>query len=103
MMNTSPTIEIVMFKLKPDADEAAFLAASDAVLQDLRAASGFMRRELLQNDDGQWIDLVYWNSLEEAHHAAEMMPTWASAGAFISMLDEQSVTLLHLQRRREYH
>lgn len=101
-MNRSPTIEIVQFKLKPGTDEAAFLAASDAILQNLRAASGFIRRELLKNDDGQWIDLVHWNSLEEAHHAAEVMPTWPSAGAFISMLDEQSITMLHMQREREY-
>lgn len=64
-MNNHPTVEIVQFRLKPGVSEADFLAANEPVQADLQKTSGYIRREMLRNDDGQYIDLVFWNSLAE--------------------------------------
>ncbi len=97
-MNQSLTVEVVLFKLKPGVEEAAFVRASDALLPVLRAMSGFVRRELLKGEDGQWIDLVHWNSLAEAQAAAEQVPHLPACHPFLGMIDETSVTMLHLQQ-----
>ena len=48
-MTQRPILEVVLFKLKPGADAAAFLAASEAVMPDLRTMRGFIRRELFKD------------------------------------------------------
>jgi hypothetical protein len=95
-MSNKPTIEIVLFRLKPGVNEAAFLEANRAVQADLQKASGYLRREMTKNEDGQWLDLVYWNSLAEAKQAAEAFPTWPSTQRLAGMIDESSINMLHV-------
>ena len=65
-MQNGLTVELVTFKLNEGADEAAFLQAADAVMADIRQLPGYVRRELLKGDDGQWIDVVHWRSRADA-------------------------------------
>ncbi len=92
------TIEVVLFKLKPGVEAMAFVAAAEAMLPDLRAVPGFVRRELLRGDEGLWVDVVHWRSLSEALAAMDLMVTQPSAGPFMAALDEQSIEMLHLQQ-----
>ena len=94
-MQNGLTVELVTFKLNEGADEAAFLQAADAVMADIRQLPGYMRRELLKGDDGQWIDVVHWRSRADALAAAELFNTLPSAQAFGSFLDFTSLTMLH--------
>lgn len=90
--------EIVLFKPKPGVEDMAFVAAAEAMLPDLRAVPGFVRRELLRGDEGLWVDVVHWRSLPEALAAMDLMMTQPSAGPFMAALDEQSIEMLHLQQ-----
>jgi hypothetical protein len=64
------TIEWAPFTLVNATDEARLLSASDALQRDfLSKQPGFVRRELLKGRDGQWVDLVYWESDEAAAEA----------------------------------
>lgn len=92
------TIEVVLFKLKPGVEAMTFVAAAEAMLPDLRAVPGFVRRELLRGDEGLWVDVVHWRSLSEALAAMDLMVTQPSAGPFMAALDEQSIEMLHLQQ-----
>lgn len=102
-MSDKPTLEIVLFRLKPGVQEAAFLEANRAVQTDLQKASGYIRRELSRNEDGQWLDMVYWNSLAEAKQAAEAFPTWPSTQRIAGMIDETSINMLHLHPAVAYN
>ena len=96
---TNPlTVEVTLFKLKPDVEDTAFVAAAEAILPDLRAVPGFVRRELLRGDEGLWVDVVHWRSLSEALAAMDLIMTQPSAGPFMAALDEQSIEMLHLQQ-----
>lgn len=95
-MNNPPTVEIVLFKLNTDVPEAAFLQAAEAVTPALRAMPGFIDRTLLKDENGQWLDLMHWQSREAALKAAEIFPTLECAKPFGAMLDWSSVTMLHL-------
>ena len=94
-MQNGLTVELVTFKLIEGADEAAFLAAADAVMADIRRLPGYVNRELLKSDDGQWIDVVHWRSRDAALAAAELFNTLPSAQAFGAFLDFDSITMLH--------
>ena len=101
-MPQRPVLEVVLFKLKPGADDAAFLAASEAVMPDLRAMRGFIRRELFKDTDGRWMDTVHWQSLDDAHRAAEAFLGLPCAQTLIALIDEPSITMLHLEPVRSY-
>jgi hypothetical protein len=101
-MTQPPVLEVVLFKLKPGAEEADFLAASEAVMPDLRAMRGFMGRELFKDADGRYLDTVHWHSLDDAHRAAQVFLTLSCAQTLIALIDELSMTMLHLEPVRSY-
>lgn len=93
---SSPTIELVQFRLKAGVDEAAFLEAAADTQRAITRLPGFLGRELLRDDDGIWVDIVHWRSKAEALAAAETFGGLPEAAAFASMIDETQMTMLHL-------
>jgi len=66
------TVEWAPFRLAEGVDEAALLAASAALQSEfVSKQNGFIKRELVKANDNQWVDIVYWNSLEDAEQAAK--------------------------------
>src|SRR5262245_25160089 len=101
-MTQPPVLEVVLFKLKPGADEAAFLAASEAVMPNPRTMRGFIRRELFKDADSRWMDTVHWHSLDDAYRAAEAFLSLPCAQTLMALIDEPSMTMLHLEAVRSY-
>jgi hypothetical protein len=102
-MNNQSVVEIVTFKLKAGASEQDFLQAANAIQTDLQTMSGYMSRELLKDEHDGWIDLIHWQSMEQALAAAEAMITLPGVGLFITMIDETSMTMRHLHQIRNYN
>ena len=96
------TIELVQFRLKPGMDVAAFLTAAEETQAVIAQLPGYLRRELLQNDTGLWIDLVHWRSKADALAAAEMFSTVPAFALFAMMIDEAQMTMLHLSQVRSF-
>ena len=86
--------EIVLFKLKDGISDAQILEASDALQRDVQGMDGYLARRLLKTGDGQWIDVVEWESLDAAHRAAEVVMPRPSALRFMDLVDMPSVTVL---------
>ncbi len=101
-MSERLVVEVVTFKLKAGVDEADFLQSADAVMSDLQAMSGYIDRELLKDAQGQWMDILHWQSMDEALAAAEALMTAPNAGAFIAMLDATNMAMYHLEQVRAY-
>lgn len=100
-METRPVVEIVLFRLREGVSHEDLLQAADALMPDLRRMSGYIKRELLCGASGQWVDLVYWRSLNEALAAAEQFKTLSSARPFNAMIEPPS-RMLHVLRLRHY-
>jgi hypothetical protein len=64
--NMSDTIELVRFRLKQDKTAADWLKANEKINDWIKVQPGFRFRSLSETDDGEWIDMVYWESLEAA-------------------------------------
>jgi len=63
-------VEWAPFTLADGADEERLLRASEALQEDFLARqAGFIRRELLRGPDGQWVDMLHWESTEAAEAA----------------------------------
>jgi hypothetical protein len=65
-------IEFAPFKLAEGVDEATFISASDALQESfLSQQKGFLRRDLVRNNDGTWADIAYWESRESVEKAMQ--------------------------------
>ena len=96
-MSNSPVYEVAIGRLKEGVSREDYLHVTELVEADLRKMSGFLSRHLLAGEDGLWIDLVRWNSMEEALEAAEIFPTLPSAQPMEAMLDFSSVKMYHME------
>lgn len=92
-------VEIAQFKLAAGVSEKDFLMEADAVQKNfLQKQKGYIDRELLRGDDGQWVDILHWTSMAEATRAAEMMMKDPSTLGFLQSIDPASVKMLHLEQ-----
>ncbi len=71
----SDTIELVRFRLKQDKTAADWLKANEKINDWMKAQPGFRFRTVSETADGEWWDLVYWESMEAAHAAGAKFMT----------------------------
>jgi quinol monooxygenase YgiN len=94
---TDGQYEIVLYRLLPDTDRHRFLAISAEATAWLRQRPGFLSRELLE-DDGQWVDLVQWSTMDDALAAADAFGQAPEAAAFMALVELDSIRMLHPSR-----
>jgi antibiotic biosynthesis monooxygenase (ABM) superfamily enzyme len=87
--------EIVIYRLKPDVDRNRFLEISTRATEWLRRRPGYLGRELLEDDSGQWVDLVRWATMDDALAAANAFMEVPEAAAFMDVVEPESITMLH--------
>jgi hypothetical protein len=81
------TIEWAPFRLADGVDEESLLQASDAIQTGfLSKQKGFVRRELLKSVNGQWADLVYWDSEEAAARAMDQAAESATCLEYFKLM-----------------
>ena len=90
-------VEIAQFKLAAGVSDEDFLHEAEAVQKNfLEKQSGYIDRELLKDKDGQWVDILHWNSIGEAQKAAEVMMADPATQGFMQKIDPSSVKMLHV-------
>lgn len=97
-MSKSPTVEVVLFKSKANVSEDAILTAVHATQNALKQFQGYIRRETLKDGEGQWVDVVYWRSLDDAQKAAETFNNDPSAAALMEVVEVTSINMMHLEQ-----
>lgn len=75
----SDTVELVRFRLQDGKTSADWLKVNEKINGWMKAQPGFRFRSVSETADGEWWDLVYWESLQAAEAAgekfgAEMLP-----------------------------
>ena len=102
MSHTPPVVEVVLSRVKPGVTDQEVLEAADAIMDDVRSAGGFLRRELLKAGEGEWIDVIHWQSMEDAHRAAAMVMARPAAARLQGIIDGASVRMYHAHALRSY-
>ena len=102
------TIEWAPFRLVDSADEARLVRASDALQAGfLSRQPGFLRRELLKGQDGQWVDLVYWESEEAAARAMQEAASSPACFEYFQLMvsadhADPGAGVLHFEKKKTY-
>ena len=92
-------LEVARFKVKVD-DEAEMLAARPAMEAALaRECPGFVSL-VLSRDGDTWVDIVRWQSRDQAVAAMDKVMTLPECQAMFSLIDEV-VAMEHLEVVRE--
>lgn len=91
-MSDTMALEMVQFKVSV-ADEEAMLAARPGAVEAIReSCPGVIDARLFRGEAaGEWIDVWFWASLQEAVSAAEVAMSLPEAGAFFAFIAEPPV------------
>ncbi len=65
------TIELVRFRLQEGKTREEWLEANEAINRWTMQQPGFRFRSLSESDDGEWVDMIYWESREAAEAASK--------------------------------
>jgi len=96
-------VEIARFKLNESVTDQIFLIEAERIQESfLEKQRGYLNRELLKDENGQWFDILHWASMAEAQVAAQVMTQEPACQQFIQMMDPQSINMFHLERQKEW-
>lgn len=80
-------VEYVSFSLRKGVIQSDFILASDKMNQDfLSAQKGYVGRKLL-NDGDTWADMVLWETMSDAQHAAEVCNENSAASEYFLYIE----------------
>jgi hypothetical protein len=96
------TVEVVFYSARPGVSDDQILEASAALQRDVEQCSGYIDRWLLKHDEGQWLDIVDWSSLDEALSAADVIMERPAAQEFMSLIEPESIRVMHFALREVY-
>lgn len=85
--NNDIIIEWAPFRVANHVTTEQLIAAAERVEQEfLKQQPGYLKRELLQGEDNQWVDLVHWRSGVEAQNAGKAFMQHPCCMAYIELM-----------------
>ena len=90
-------IEIVIFNLLSDVASEDFQAAVDETTTILETQAGFISRTVGQSEGGEWLDILYWDSVADAKKASTVFQTEEAGKRFSAYLDLQTIKVYFLE------
>ena len=94
--STGKILELVVFKLSDGVSREQLLGTVDAVSAWVAEQPGFVSRELAHDAEGdRWIDVVWWESMEDAQTAAEVAMSSESCAPMFALIDMESTLMIH--------
>jgi len=88
-------VELVRFKLAPESDENMFVYRAEALNPILKEMGGYKARYLAQHEDGEWLDVVIWENMQQAKAAADKIMSLPEGQAFGALIDPDTIVMAH--------
>ena len=89
-------LELVVYRLKETVSDKQFLGTNGAVSIWISKQPGFISRELVYDGEGdRWVDVIWWETMEQAHTASELSMTSESCQPMFALIDMESALMLH--------
>ncbi len=88
-------IEVVIFKTKPGISQEQARKALESLNDHVKKFDGFMGRKISVDENGHWMDLVYWESKSVALKASEEIMKVPAAIQAFEVIDESTMQLFH--------
>ncbi|MEL6929544.1 MAG: hypothetical protein AAFO95_13025 [Cyanobacteria bacterium J06600_6] len=88
------TLELVTFKSTSGTSDATIIDRALKLTPILATMPGFIDRHFA-GENGEWIDAVIWDNLENARSAAKAVLKIPEAAPFFSLIDRETINLRH--------
>jgi antibiotic biosynthesis monooxygenase (ABM) superfamily enzyme len=89
-------LELVVYTLHQGASREEFLGTNNAVSTWISKQPGFISRELVYDNEGnRWVDVIWWETMEQAQVASEASMTSESCSPMFALIDMESALMLH--------
>ena len=98
-------VELVFFKSKPHVSDAEVTESANTI-QALATRLGIkFQLQLLRSDEGEWVEIVHWESQEEAQRVEQSVMQMPEAQQAMAVMDETSLrmVLLHPVQPKAEH
>lgn len=96
-------IELAQFKTKTGISDSEILVASQEVHDGFLAKQkGYISRELLKSADGEWVDIVHWETMKDAQAAMQNFMGSPSTKKIVEVIDDSSIKMMHLEVAKKY-
>lgn len=92
----SNVVEIVNFKLAAGYTIHDFLKSNEKMDLFLKEQDGVLYRSLCESDDGGFVDIVYWDNIDNAKKAQQAFYSSELCQAFAQCIAKESVKLEHV-------
>ncbi|GAL25185.1 hypothetical protein JCM19239_5075 [Vibrio variabilis] len=87
-------IEIATFKLNEGVSVEEFAPLDKAVeMQHVSQQPGFISREAAHGENGEWLVVVHWETIEDADASMNSFMTAEAAKEFMSHLDANTMSM----------
>lgn len=93
---TNSVMELVQFKLIDGKTDADLKATHADIGEFLIEQPGFIYRSISNREDGTYVDVVYWESLDQAKIASDALMQDPRGQAMIALCNMESVSVEHL-------
>lgn len=90
-------IELVLFKPKSGLSADEVKNSLTSLNSALKSYDGFVSRQLAVGKENQWMDLVFWESMEQAAFAAEDVLKNETAKKAFEVIDEREMNFFHFE------
>src|ERR671916_721785 len=89
-------LELVVYKLNSDISREQFLLTNGPVSTWVSKQPGFIARDLVHDEEGdRWVDVIWWETMEQAHAASEASMTSESCRPMFAQIAMESAVMLH--------
>ena len=95
------TIELVIYTVKEGISEKDALQAAASVNDFIKSQPGFISRKLSLSNEGKWVDIIYWESLEAAQVANERAMKSTVTAPFFEIIAQKDMQFYHLAPKLE--
>lgn len=87
------TIEILQWRSAAGISDQSMINAVEAMVPDLRQLPGFRYQTLVKSANGDWMDIYWWDSKEDAHRSNELMANTQSLANLLKLIEPDSVSI----------
>lgn len=93
---------MVQFRPKKGVSDEVLIKTSDKIMDELRIKRGYIKRWVVKDENGTWIDFVCWNSLDDAKRAAKSVLRIPVCLEYFNLIDESTIKMSHLEQIQSY-
>ena len=88
-------IELVIFQFKAGVSESEGIQAMKTLNNFVSKQPGFISRKFSKKGENSWIDLVFWNSMQEAETASKLVMQSPECLEAFKVIEESSMQMMH--------